>query len=607
MCGIIGILGQKDVVPSLLKGLKRLEYRGYDSTGIATITGGKISRLRTQGKLLNLEKLYHAHPLMGTIGIGHTRWATHGAPNEENAHPHATDDVALVHNGIIENFQHLKKELQEYQYRFQTDTDTEVIAFLVTHYLKRNQSPLQATLKTLDRLKGAFALAIIFVVEPQMIIGVRQGTPLTIGYGDQEMYLSSDALAISCLTDRICDLEDRDLVVLHDNKAEIYNRHHRRVSRPIYHTVFSGAKVSKEGYQHFMAKEIYEQPRTISDTLDTFVLPFLQYVSFPELSVDFSSLYRVTILACGTAYYAGYVAKYWLERIARLPVDVEVASEFRYREVPLSPDGLTIVISQSGETFDTLEALRYAKRQGQTILSILNVAESSIAKESDIVLPTRAGPEIGVASTKAFTAQLMALACLTLQVARERQALQPHQEGRLVEALRKISTHVAQVLDQKSLYQDLAHMLSQTQDVLYLGRDVLFPIALEGALKLKEISYIHAQGYAAGELKHGPLALIDETVPLIVLASSVILPEKMISNIQEVKARGGRIVLIADEELCTNLGTEVYQRLFVPRVDAFVAPILYTIPVQLLAYYVGVCRGTDVDQPRNLAKSVTVE
>ena len=606
MCGIIGILGRAPAAPLLLDGLRRLEYRGYDSAGIATLANGHIERRRAEGKLVNLAALLERAPLAGTVGIGHTRWATHGRPNETNAHPHATDRVAVVHNGIIENFQALRAELEELGYRFETETDTEVVAHLLTRYLEEQKPPEAAMAAVMARLQGAFALAIIFAGRHDLMIGARRGSPLVIGHGEGEMFLGSDALALAPLTRRLCYLEEDDWAVVRADGAAIYHGG-ERVERPIRQTALSGALIGKGNYRHFMLKEIHEQPTVVGDTLRAYVDPFARTVALPDLPVDLATLPRLTIVACGTAYLAGLVGKYWLEQVARLPVEIDIASEFRYREAPLPAGGATLVISQSGETLDTLAALRYARSCGQPILAILNAPESTMARESDLTPPTLAGPEIGVASPKAFTTQLIVLACLAIAAARARGALDAAGEVRLTEALLELPARLAEALGQAAAAQRVAEQIAGARDVLYLGRGTAYPIALEGALKLKELSYIHAEGYAAGEMKHGPIALIDELVPVVVVAPNDSLFDKTASNFEQVKARGGKLVLLSDAAGVARLGPHAVATLTLPAVDPVVAPILYTIPVQLLAYYTAIAKGTDVDQPRNLAKSVTVE
>ncbi|MDR3515485.1 MAG: glutamine--fructose-6-phosphate transaminase (isomerizing) [Azospirillaceae bacterium] len=607
MCGIIGIIGTKPVAPSLVDGLRRLEYRGYDSTGIATLVNGQIARRRAEGKLVNLERQLAEAPLDGVIGIGHTRWATHGGPTERNAHPHATRRVAVVHNGIIENYQQLKTELVASGAVFETDTDTEVIPHLVSYYLDRGLGPVAATAATLKRLEGAFALALIFADDPDLMIGARRGTPLAVGYGQGEMFLASDAFAMAPLSNRLSYLEDGDWVEVRRSGVIFHDATDAVITRPISISSISGAMVGKGEYRHFMLKEIFEQPQVIAQTLNAFVHPSTGRITLPALPFDLAAVPRITIVACGTAFYAGMVAKYWFEQIARVPVELDVGSEFRYREAPMPAGGVALFISQSGETLDTLEALRYARRQDQHILSVVNVVESTIARESDAVFYTLAGPEIGVASTKAFTTQLAVLACLAIAMGRANGAIDHDREATLSAALREVPARAAEVLRHDALIGRLARELADARDALYIGRGSTYPIALEGALKLKEISYIHAEGYAAGEMKHGPISLIDDAVPVIALAPPGALFDKVASNVQEVAARSGKVLLLSDAAGIERLGDKVRWSIDLPRVDPFVAPILYAIPVQLLAYHTAVLKGTDVDQPRNLAKSVTVE
>jgi glutamine---fructose-6-phosphate transaminase (isomerizing) len=608
MCGIVGIVGQQDAAPQILECLKRLEYRGYDSAGVAVLAGAQLDRRRAEGKLINLANKLQAEPLPGRIGIGHTRWATHGGPTEQNAHPHMTDKVAVVHNGIIENYQELKAELEESQCRFVTETDTEVIAHLLTHYARQGMDPIQATSTALKRLKGAFSIAAIFSEDDGTIYGARRGTPLAVGYGEDEMYLASDAYALAPLTNKLSYLEDGDWVELKRGSVTIRDENDKVVQRPIKLSNVTKDMVSKGDYAHFMLKEIHEQPEVIAATLNTFVHPSTNEIVLPELPFDITAAPRITIIACGTAFYAGMVAKYWLEQVARIPVELDIASEFRYREAPLPKGGVALFISQSGETLDTLEALRYCKRQGQHILSVINKPESTIARESDYVFYTHAGPEVGVASTKAFTTQLSVLACLALALARQKDVvLAPARAVAITQALRLVPAQAAAVLRFDSQIKQLAPDIAAARDVLYLGRGPLYPIALEGALKLKEISYIHAEGYAAGEMKHGPIALIDKNVPIIVVAPRDALFEKVAGNVQEVAARGGKVLLISDAKGCEQLKGQCTWQIALPSSEPFVAPILYSLPVQLLAYHVAVLKGTDVDQPRNLAKSVTVE
>jgi glucosamine--fructose-6-phosphate aminotransferase (isomerizing) len=608
MCGIVGILGKEPVADNIVEALRRLEYRGYDSAGVATLTPAGIERRRAVGKLKNLSGLLAREPLVGTSGIGHTRWATHGGVTETNAHPHAVGDVVVVHNGIIENFRALKDELIADGAIFSSQTDTEVVAQLLSREVKRGKSPREAVRTVLSRLQGAFALAILFKGENDLLIAARNGPPLAIGHGDGEMFVGSDAIALSPFTNRITYLEDGDWAVLTHNSVEILDLSGKPVQRPMCFSQASTMLVDKGYHRHFMAKEIEEQPEVISHTL-------AEYVDFSERTVrvpatlpfDFAKLDRITITACGTASYAGLAAKYWFERIARLPTEVDIASEFRYREAPLPRNGLAIVISQSGETADTLAALRYCKQQGQHTLAIVNVPESTIARESETVFRTFAGPEIGVASTKAFTCQLTALACLAILAGRLRGTLTLEQEKELVGALIMAPRQMMEILKDEKHIAAVARDIAGARDVLFLGRGINYPIALEGALKLKEISYIHAEGYAAGELKHGPIALIDENVPVIVIAPHDELYDKTISNMEEVAARGGKIVLLTDDHGLRDNGDKAFQTIRVPKANPFISPLLYAVPVQLLAYHAAVFIGTDVDQPRNLAKSVTVE
>ncbi|MDB5490778.1 MAG: glmS [Micavibrio sp.] len=609
MCGIIGIVGKEEVAQRLVDGLRRLEYRGYDSAGIATLDHGKIERVRAEGKLINLDEKLKTDKPRGTTGIGHTRWATHGGPTERNAHPHASATVAVVHNGIIENYGELKAELQQRQYRFETDTDTEVVVHLVTDNLKQGMAPLDAANAAFDRLEGAYALAVIFANENNLMVGVRNGPPLAVGYGEGEMYLASDSYALAPMTKKISFLEDGDRVHVTCEGVTVYDRAGNTLKRPIRITAQSGATTSKGEYRHFMLKEIHEQPSVIADTLNSFVNPAtLQITLPPEIVEALDSASRITLVACGTAFYACMVAKYWFEQVARIPCEIDVASEFRYREAPMPQGGLAIFVSQSGETVDTLEALRYCKRQGQTILSIVNTIESTIERESDLVLHTLAGPEIGVASTKAFTTQLTTLACLALSVSAEKKSQSTEALGAMAEALRHLPALVTKVLkDCVAPIEKIAADIAEARDVLYLGRGLMYPIALEGALKLKEISYIHAEGYAAGEMKHGPIALIDQDVPVVTIAPADALFEKTASNVQETIARGGQVLLFSDQPGINKLAEKCRWSVVMPQAHSFITPILYVIPAQLLAYYVAVCKGTDVDQPRNLAKSVTVE
>ncbi len=609
MCGIFGIIGDNDVAPLLYEGLKRLEYRGYDSAGIASLSNGHIDRRRAEGKLVNLKEKLAAQPLDGTVGIGHTRWATHGLPNERNAHPHANETLAVVHNGIIENYAALKAEMEAQGAKFVSETDTEVVVHLVSYYMSQGQEPITAANAAMDRLEGAYALVMIFAGHHDLMVGCRHGTPLAIGYGDGEMFMASDSYALAPLTKRICFLEDGDRVTLTRETVSIYDSDQNPVERDIRITEQSGAVMGKGEYQHYMLKEIYEQPAVIGATLSSYVNAGTGKISIPaDILKAISDAPRLTLIACGTAYYACMVAKYWFEQIARIPCEIDVASEFRYREAPMPAGGVAIFISQSGETLDTLEALRYCKRQDQTILSIVNTIESTIERESDFVMHTLAGPEIGVASTKAFTTQLTTLACIALASARSKGAIDENKEQEMADALRHVPTIAAQILQYDDEILAIAKDVAKARDVLYLGRGSLYPIALEGALKLKEISYIHAEGYASGEMKHGPIALIDDNVPVVVVApENDPMFEKNVSNIQETVARGGKVFLISDEKGAKALEKQSTWSVAMGVVHPFVAPILYSIPVQLLSYHVAVIKGTDVDQPRNLAKSVTVE
>jgi glutamine---fructose-6-phosphate transaminase (isomerizing) len=606
MCGIVGILANKPVAIDLVDALRRLEYRGYDSAGIATLEDGRLDRRRAEGKLRNLELRLHENPLNGHAGIGHTRWATHGRPTERNAHPHMSAKVGVVHNGIIENYRDLKAELTARGHVFETDTDTEAVVHLVTDELDKGLDPVAATKAALARLQGAFALGIIFAGHDDLMIAARKGSPLAIGYGKDEVYLGSDAIALAPFTDTITYLDEGDWAVMRRSAVEIYDEHGTRVDRPKIKSVASSLLVDKGNHRHFMAKEIHEQPEVVSHTLANYIDMGAGTIAFPDLGIDLAKITRVTISACGTAYYAGLVGKYWIERYARVPVEIDIASEFRYREAPLVEGGLAVFVSQSGETADTLATLRYCKAGGQRIVSIVNVRTSTIARESHAVLPTLAGPEIGVASTKAFSCQLSALACLAIAIGRARGTIPEQQEIGLVKALMEVPRLMSSMLHSEQQYEDLAQYLSKARDVLFLGRGINYPLALEGALKLKEISYIHAEGYAAGELKHGPIALIDEKVPVIVVAPDDDLFEKTVSNMQEVAARGGQIILISDAPP-ENTGCKLVAHINVPKGHDFANPLLYAVPIQLIAYHTAVFMGTDVDQPRNLAKSVTVE
>jgi len=608
MCGIVGIAGTRDVAPVILDALRRLEYRGYDSAGIATLSDGAIDRRRSPGKLGKLDEVLHAHPLHGHTGIGHTRWATHGAPTEINAHPHASARVAIVHNGIIENFRELRDELLAKGHKFQSETDSEVAVHLVTDYLDRGLSPQDAAIEAVRRLTGAYSLAMIFTGHEGLLIGARKGAPLAVGHGEHEGYLGSDAFALAPFTNRVTYLEDGDVVVVHGRDIAIFDAQGRPANREIKITSASASIVDKGGKRHFMAKEIAEQPEVIGHTLSHYIDPTGPNVLVRESGVTeaLATAPRLLISACGTAYYAGLVGKYWFEKFARLSVEVDVASELRYREPVYAKGGAALFISQSGETADTLAALRHAKDNGQTTIALVNVQESSIARDADKVVPTFAGPEIGVASTKAFTCQLAALAALAIATGRARGAITAADEKRLCAALLETPRHIVEMLKFEPRFEELGQEIAKARDVLYLGRGPSYPIALEGALKLKEISYIHAEGYAAGEMKHGPIALIDENVPIIVVAPSDALYEKTISNMHESMARGGKVLLISDAVGIAKAGT-VWQSIEVPDADSLIAPILYAVPIQLLAYYAALAKGTDVDQPRNLAKSVTVE
>ena len=607
MCGIVGILGNEDVADRLLDGLRRLEYRGYDSAGIATIVDGAIARRRASGKLINLGRELAADPLPGMVGIAHTRWATHGGPTTNNAHPHATNEVALVHNGIIENFKPLREELLSRGRKLESETDTEIVAHLVSEQVEAGLDPVAAVKAVLPRLHGAFALAILFRSHPDMLIGARLGSPLVVGYGDGESYLGSDALALAPLTQRISYLEEGDWVVLTREGTQVYDQANNPVERPIVNSGASGQLIDKGNHRHFMAKEIYEQPIVVAQTLRGYLQRLDDKVTLPIPDFDLSTVKRVTIVACGTSYYAGMVAKYWFEQFARVAVDIDVASEFRYRAPVMEEGGLMIVISQSGETADTLAALRHAKAEGQTIAAVVNVPTSTMAREADLLLPTHAGPEIGVASTKAFTCQLAVLAALAANLAKAKGRMTPAEEKEIVKHLAEAPAALNAALSYDEAIEGMAGAVAGARDVLYLGRGTDYPLALEGALKLKEISYIHAEGYAAGEMKHGPIALIDENVPVIVIAPSGPLFEKTVSNMQEVQARGGKVVLISDAEGIAAAGDNCLATIEMPKVHPLIAPIVYAVPVQLLAYHVAVAKGTDVDQPRNLAKSVTVE
>lgn len=607
MCGIVGIVGHSQVAPLIVDALKRLEYRGYDSAGVATIEKGELGRRRAEGKLINLERRLKEDPLDGTIGIGHTRWATHGVPNETNAHPHFSDGVAIVHNGIIENFAELRDELSRDGYKFSSQTDTEVVAHLVARELAKGLKPVQAAHQALKRLSGAFALAIMFKGDEDLIVGARNGPPLAVGHGDGEMFLGSDAIALAPFTNAVTYLEDGDWAEVRRNSVTIYDIDGNKVDRRRQQSLSTSFMVDKGNRRHFMEKEIHEQPEVISHTLAHYV-DFVAGVSKPlELPFDFARIGRLAISACGTAYLAGLISKYWFERYARLPVDIDVASEFRYREMPLSASDAAFFISQSGETADTLASLRYCRKAGMKIGAVVNVRESTMARESDVVLPTLAGPEIGVASTKAFTCQLSVLASLAVRAGVARGSISRDEEKQLVRELSEAPRYATQVLKLDEQIERISRELSRYKDVLYLGRDTNFPLAMEGALKLKEISYIHAEGYAGGELKHGPIALIDENMPVIVIAPHDRIFEKTVSNMQEVAARGGKIILITDAKGAAQAGIKTMETIILPDVPEIITPIIYALPIQMLAYFTAVFMGTDVDQPRNLAKSVTVE
>ncbi|WP_145200213.1 glutamine--fructose-6-phosphate transaminase (isomerizing) [Sphingobium sp. B2] len=607
MCGIIGIVGKEDVADRLVDGLRRMEYRGYDSAGVCTVEGGQLLRRRAEGKLLNLVKELAVSPAPGLTGIAHTRWATHGAPTAANAHPHATAELALVHNGIIENFRPLREALEARGRTFESQTDTEVVAHLVSEQVEAGLSPQDAVKAVLPQLRGAFALAIAFRAHADMLIGARLGSPLVVGFGDGETYLGSDALALAPLTQKIAYLDEGDWVVITREGAQIFDADNNPVEREVVTSGASAAAIEKGNYRHFMQKEIFEQPTVVAQTLRSYVRQVDQSIALPRIDFDLSSVSRITIVACGTSFYAGMVAKYWIEQFARLPVDIDVASEFRYRDPVLEPGGLALFISQSGETADTLAALRHCKAAGQTIAVVVNVPTSSMAREADLLLPTHAGPEIGVASTKAFTCQLAVLAALAANLAVKRGRMDRAEEMEVVSHLVEVPSCLNAALAHVDEIAAMAHLIAPARDVLYLGRGADYPLALEGALKLKEISYIHAEGYASGEMKHGPIALIDEAVPVIVLAPSGPLFEKTVSNMQEVRARGGKVVLISDAEGIAEAGGGCIATIEMPKVHPLIAPLVYAVPVHLLAYHVACVKGADVDQPRNLAKSVTVE
>ncbi|NNE50415.1 MAG: glutamine--fructose-6-phosphate transaminase (isomerizing) [Altererythrobacter sp.] len=607
MCGIIGIVGSDQVADRLVEGLRRMEYRGYDSAGLCTVSEGELVRRRASGKLANLVEVLGAEPTAGTVGIAHTRWATHGAPTTSNAHPHMTDELALVHNGIIENYKSLRDELKGENRTYKSETDTEIVAHLISVRIENGLSPQEAVAEVLPKLRGAFSLAITFRRFPDILIGARLGSPLVVGYGDGEMYLGSDALALAHLTQQISYLEEGDWAVVSHDGAEVFDADNNPVEREVRHSGASAAAVEKGNFHHFMQKEIFEQPTAVAQTLTSYLRRSDNSVALPQFDFDLSAIKRLTIVACGTSYYAGLVAKYWFEHFAKLPVDVDVASEFRYRDPVLEEGGLALFISQSGETADTLAALRHCKQAGQTIGVVVNVPTSTMAREADLLLPTHAGPEIGVASTKAFTCQLAVLAALAAHMAVVKGRMDREEEKEVVQHLLEVPASLNAALDHDDDIAAMAHMIAPARDVLYLGRGQDFPLAMEGALKLKEISYIHAEGYASGEMKHGPIALIDEKVPVIVIAPSGPLFEKTVSNMEEVRARGGKIVLISDAEGLAEAGEGCMATIEMPKVHPLIAPMVYAIPVQLLAYHVACVKGTDIDQPRNLAKSVTVE
>jgi glucosamine--fructose-6-phosphate aminotransferase (isomerizing) len=607
MCGIIGVIGEREASGLLVEGLRRLEYRGYDSAGIATLVGGAVDRRRAPGKLGNLDETLRDQPLAGSIGIGHTRWATHGVPNETNAHPHIAGRVAVVHNGIIENYRDIRDELAAQGARFSSETDTEVVAHLLDRLLDQGLSVEKAMVALMERLEGMFALGILIGGGEDVIVGARRGAPLAIGWGEGEMFLASDAIALAPYTQKVSYLDEDDFVVVRREGADIYDANGRKVTRAVVNTQFSGAAIGKGNHRHFMEKEIHEQPTAVGETLARYLDPVSNDVHLPGLEVDLATVPRMTLIACGTGFYAALVGKYWLEQVARMPVEVDVASEFRYRNAPMPEGGVAVFLSQSGETADTLAALRYAREQGQTIVTITNTESSSMARESDVVLPTHAGPEICVAATKTFTCQLAVLLSVTVAVAKARGSLDSAALESAIASMVSLPSQISKVLRLESAIQPIAHALCESRDVLYLGRGTSYVVAMEGALKLKEISYIHAEGYAAGEMKHGPIALIDEHVPVIVVAPTDDLFEKTMSNTQEAKARGGRIILITDEEGARAADDLAEHTIILPKVDPLISAVTYAIPIQMIAYHAAVRKGTDVDQPRNLAKSVTVE
>lgn len=607
MCGIVGVLGDHEVAPILVEALKRLEYRGYDSAGIATINEGVLDRRRAVGKLVNLSDLLVHDPLAGKAGIGHTRWATHGAPTVVNAHPHQAGPVAVVHNGIIENFRELRVEMAQEGIKFQTETDTETIALLAHHYIERGMSPRDAARETIARLEGAFALCFLFDGEDDLLIAARKGSPLAIGHGDGEMYVGSDAIALAPMTNQITYLDEGDWAIITRSGVEIRDAADQQVHREQKTVNIDSARIEKGGHKHYMAKEIAEQPTVLGEAIEHYLTPDGTAITLPDGGIDFNKFDRITMVACGTAYLACLTAKYWFEQVARIPVEVDVASEFRYREPPIPARTLALFVSQSGETADTLAALRYCQGKADMIVSVVNVPESSIARESDLALPILAGTEIGVASTKAFTCQLSVMAILMLKAASDRNEIDGATLANHLATLRTLPGLLSLAISTGPCIETISRKLSEAQDVLFLGRGAMFPLALEGALKLKEISYIHAEGYASGELKHGPIALIDKLMPVVVMAPRDALFDKTVSNMQEVMARGGKVLLISDAQGVNEAGDGTWETLVMPQVDALFAPILYAVPAQLLAYHTAIAKGTDVDQPRNLAKSVTVE
>lgn len=607
MCGIVGVLGQHEVAPLLVEALKRLEYRGYDSAGIATINGQTLDRRRTVGKLVNLSDLLTHDPLPGKAGIGHTRWATHGAPTVSNAHPHRSGKVAVVHNGIIENYRELRADLAERGLAHETDTDTETIAMMVGEKMQQGLSPEEAARQTIDRLEGAYALCFLFDGEDDLMIAARKGSPLAIGYGENEMFVGSDAIALAPMTNRIAYLEEGDVAILTRDSVRVIDASGTLANRAIREVTLDANRVDKAGHKHFMAKEIVEQPSVIGDALRHYISADGASLAFDHPKLDFTAYDRLILVACGTAYYACLTAKYWFEQLSGLPVEVDIASEYRYRTPPIPPRTAAIFVSQSGETADTLAALRFCEGRAATILSVVNVEESSIARESDLALPIHAGVEIGVASTKAFTCQLVVLLLLSLKAAQDRKALEADALSDILSALRGVPSLINTVLETNADFERAALRLSHSDNALFLGRGLMYPMALEAALKLKEISYIHAEGYASGELKHGPIALIDEDMPVVVMAPCDALFDKTVSNIQEVMARGARVVLVTDPEGAAAAGENTWMTLVLPKVDAVLTPLIYALPAQLLAYHTATAKGTDVDQPRNLAKSVTVE